>query len=426
MKVVHVSTYDNAGGAARAAYRIHSSLRQLGAESSMFVASRSCDDPHVATFDPPMDLTSRVKRRLRRTLISGDASRYGAGRLINQVWFSDDRTPHGRAPIDQIPACDLLHLHWVARFIDHKALFSVVSQHPRMVWTLHDMVAFTGGCHYDLGCGKYVAGCGGCPLLGSRDPRDLSRQIWQRKLAAYGKVASGGLHLVTPSRWLADAARRSAVFGRFSISVIPNGIDIHTFAPRDRRLARTVLGLPEASKVILFVTDYIGDERKGFPLLTQALAGINPTTNDLVLISVGHAASMDKLPFPHHHLGYIRHEGLLSLIYSAADVLVIPSRQDNFPTTALESLACGTPVVGFAVGGIPDIVRTGVTGWLAPAEDGAALRQAILDVVSNDALRSEMAANCRHVAEEEYGLEAQARAYLALYEGILGENSGRA
>ncbi len=391
----------------------------------MFVAQRSSDDPSVATFAPPVDLRRRVLRRLRRISINRDASKSGATRLINQVWFSDDRTQHGRAPIDQIPVGDILHLHWVARFIDYGAFFSAVPQHSRLVWTLHDMGALTGGCHCDLGCGKYADSCGACPLLGSSDPGDLSRQIWQRKSAALGKVANGGLHMVTPSRWLADTAKRSTLFGRFPISVIPYGIDTGTFAPRDRQLARAVLGLPEAGKVILFVADYIGDERKGFPLLMQALNGLSSVTNDLILISVGNSAPANKLPFPPHHLGYIRHDGLLSLIYSAADIFVTPTKQDNFPNTVLESMACGTPVVGFAVGGVPDMVRPGVTGWLAPAENVEALRQAILDALSHDALRVEMAANCRRVAEEEYGLEVQARAYLALYEGILSEKRGR-
>jgi glycosyltransferase involved in cell wall biosynthesis len=391
----------------------------------MFVAQRSSDDPHVATFEPPVDLTHRVLRRLRRTLLNWDASRSGATRLIDRVWFSDDRTQHGSAPSDQIPAGDILHLHWVARFIDYGAFFSAVPQHSRLVWTLHDMGALTGGCHCDLGCGKYVERCGACPLLGSGDPGDLSRQIWQRKSAALGKIADGDLHVVTPSRWLADTAKRSALFGRFPISIIPYGIDTGTFAPRDRQLARAVLGLPEAGKVILFVADYIGDERKGFPLLMQALKGLSSVTNDLVLISVGNAAPANKLPFPHFHLGYIRHDGLLSLIYSAADIFVTPTQQDNFPNTVLESLACGTPVVGFAVGGVPDMVRPGITGWLAPAEDVAALRQAILDALAHDVLRREMAGNCRRVAEKEYGLEVQARAYLALYRDILGENCGR-
>jgi glycosyltransferase involved in cell wall biosynthesis len=157
----------------------------------------------------------------------------------------------------------------------------------------------------------------------------------------------------------------------------------------------------------------------------QALNGLSSVTNDLILISVGNSAPANKLPFPPHHLGYIRHDGLLSLIYSAADIFVTPTKQDNFPNTVLESMACGTPVVGFAVGGVPDMVRPGVTGWLAPAENVEALRQAILDALSHDALRVEMAANCRRVAEEEYGLEVQARAYLALYEGILSEKRGR-
>jgi len=269
-----------------------------------------------------------------------------------------------------------------------------------------------------VGCGKYTECCGACPRLGSHRERDLSRHIWRRKRAILRTIAPGRLHLVAPSRWLADEAKRSSLLHKFPVTVIPLALDTEIFCPRDRRGAREALGISSDALVVLFVASLIPQPLKGFALLAQALNGLGDLPN-LLLLSVGRGQPPVEVQIPHLPLGYMANERLLPLVYSAADVFVIPSLYDNLPQTVLEAIACGTPVVGFAVGGIPDMVRPGVTGWVVPPQDVGALRAAIRALLEDPARRAEMAANCRRLAVQEYALEVQARRYVALYEEIL-------
>src|SRR5437660_770950 len=375
MSIAHINTHDTAGGAARAAYRLHSGLRAIGQDSSMFVANRESDDPAVVSFAPPQDLPRRLLRGLRRRYLQHRLARYDSSSRVAAELFTEDRTQHGAEPFRQLPAGDIIHLHWVADLLDYRPFFRVVARRTPLVWTLHDMNPFTGGCHYDYGCGKYRNHCGACPQLGSRETGDLSSHVWQRKREAYEQVAPDRLHVVTPSRWLAAEVRGSGLMGRFPVSVIPNGLDINSFAPRDRTFARGVLGVPLHAKVILFVADHISVPRKGFSALAQVLTDLAGLP-DLCLLSVGRGAATSNIPIPHLALGPLSTERLLSQVYSAADVHVVPTRADNLPNTVLESMACGVPIVGFDVGGVSDMVRDGITGLLASEGDLAELGNA--------------------------------------------------
>jgi glycosyltransferase involved in cell wall biosynthesis len=285
-------------------------------------------------------------------------------------------------------------------------------------WTLHDMNAFTGGCHYDAGCGRYEQSCGTCPQLDSGRPDDVSHRIWLRKKRAFAQIALDQLHFISPSHWLADTLKRSSLLANRPVTVIPYGVDIDDFAPRDRRLARNVLGIPPDAAAILFVADSVENRRKGFARLAEVLADLRDVPN-LWAISVGRNKPVANFSAEHLHLGYVDNDRLLSLIYSAADAFAIPSLQDNLPNTVLESMACGTPVVGFDVGGIPDMVRPGVTGFLAPMGDVTAFRVALSTLLQDSVLRAELAANCRRLAKEEYALDIQASHYLRLYKSVV-------
>jgi glycosyltransferase involved in cell wall biosynthesis len=417
MRIVHLSTHDGGGGAARAASRLHVGLRQLGEDSSMLVRRRVGDGPNVQPFRYPMGLGARVRRVLRRWRIQHALARYTDSRPAGYEAFSDDRSDLGASVADQVPDCDVVNLHWVAGFVDYRSFFAAVPRRASVVWTLHDMTPFTGGCHYDDGCGRYRAACGACPQLGSDSAADLSRRIWRRKERALSRVPPSRLHIVTPSRWLAARVQESSLLGRFPTAVIPNGLDTVAFAPRDRRTAREALGVPADARILLFASQSIDNRRKGFALLVDALGAM--ALPDLVLMSVGANAPRLDAAVPCVHFGGIGNDRVLSLVYSAADVFVLPSIQDNLPNTVLESMACGTPVVGFDVGGIPDMVRPGVTGERAPRGDAAGFADAIRRLLCDDAARQSMAENCRRIAVEEYGLEVQARRYIKLYRSVL-------
>jgi glycosyltransferase involved in cell wall biosynthesis len=218
---------------------------------------------------------------------------------------------------------------------------------------------------------------------------------------------------------MAGEILRSALLGRFPVTVIPNGVDIEAFAPRNRAFARDALGLPQDAKVLLFAGHTVDERRKGFSVLIEALAGLREVQN-LHLLSVGGYSALPQMGIPYHPLGYISNERLLSIVYSAADLCVVPTLQDNLPNITIESLACGTPVVGFDVGGMSDVVSDGHTGLLVPLGDSEALRESIRRALANSAALAEMSANCRRTAVEKYSIHRQAQDYLELYESLAG------
>jgi glycosyltransferase involved in cell wall biosynthesis len=386
----------------------------------MFVVKKTSRDPSVIRYDPPSDVRSRILRTLRRVNIVLAARLYRLKAPKGLSFFSDDRTKYSKDPWRHLPESDLVQLHWVTRFVDYRAFFELVPATTPVVWTLHDMVPFTGGCHYDQGCHRFVEACGRCPQLGSESDTDLTRQVWQRKCESFQKLRSDQLRIVTPSRWLGEQVGQSSLLSRFPRSVIPYGLDTETFAPRDRRYSREMLRIPLEAKVVLFLAEGVRDPRKGLDLLTRALGGIE-SASGMFLLSLGSGAPAGFQGLPSAHIEHVENDSFLSHVYSAADVLVAPSLQDNLPNTVLESISCGTPVVGFAVGGIPDMVRPGLTGLLAAPGDATDLRRAILHLLSNEEGRKKMAIHCRKIATQEYSLEIQARRYLNLYEEVLRE-----
>ena len=426
---MHICTYDGNGGAPRAAFRIHKGLCYLGHDSTMYVCARYSDDPDVITYRSPVDLPNRMLRLLRRRRMDHDFAPYRlvlGPKLITGSYytntkgelFSDSRSEYGVSFMRQLPPYDVINLHWIAGFLDYRLFFHTLPSRTPIVWRLSDMNPFTGGCHYDDGCGNFQAQCGRCPALNSSNERDLSRKIWLGKQAALKGVDAGKLHIVAPSRWMADQARRSSLLRGYPVTIIPSGIDTEVFAPRDRKTARDVLDIPQDSEVVLFVSGKVGNARKGFDLLKAALSKLQDREK-LFLLSVG-GGRIDALEgFAHLHVGRIKNDRWLSLVYSAADIFVIPSRQDNFPSTVLEAMACGTPVVGFEEGGIGDMVKSGITGQLTPSQDAASLCRVILALLDDQTKRKEMEKNCRQVILEEYTLEMQARRYADFYNSLL-------
>lgn len=417
MRILHVATDDLAGGAGRCAYRLHLGLRDLGQESEMLVRRRRSEDASVRSARSDPRPLARARRRARRWW-----SRRGRHE-DRPSWtesYSDGRSWLGVSWRRHLRDLDVVNLHRVEGLIDYQRFFGIVPPTLPIVWTMHDMNAFTGGCPYDLGCGRFRERCGRCPQLGSERARDASRATWLRKEKLFGALPAERLHVVTPSRWLAGEVRSSSLFGdRFEVSVIPYGVDTEAYAPRERAAARRTLGLPRDVPVLLFVAHSLDNRRKGGGLLPEALPRVVRRVPELHLLVLGkraEALTTDRVPTV--AVGYTSDDRLLSLVYSAADLLVLPSLQDNLPATALEALACGLPIVGFEVGGIPDMIRPGRTGVLAPAGDAEALGEAIVRALEDDSARAALSHECRRIALDEYPLELQARRYLELYSGL--------
>jgi glycosyltransferase involved in cell wall biosynthesis len=324
MKILHISTSD-AGGAGRAALRLHEGLLLGGVDSKMLVQSRQAGVNGVFSYYEPRSLLKRIQKRYRDHRIASEALRYPALRPPVRAAFSDDRSCIELENHPMVREADIIHLHWIAYFVDGPNFFPPIKD-KSVVWTLHDMNPFTGGCHYVGDCDKYERQCGACPQLGSNHPSDLAAKIWARKRTAY---TAHNFHIVTPSQWLANCARRSTLLGRMPVSIIPYGIPSDIFQKYDHSFCRELLGLPQKKTIILFGANNVMDKRKGAKYLKEALALVSRRMKvcDVVLAIFGSKFDPKHETFgiPTHVLGNIRDERLLAACYNAADVFVIPS-----------------------------------------------------------------------------------------------------
>jgi Glycosyltransferase len=408
MRPVLCNTLDCGGGAAIAAHRLHLGLRNLGDDSILAVMRQSGDSPGVHT------LTSRVRRTIQPFIRQGE-------RLPLLLHPSRDRTvlfsPSWRpsAIHRSITALypDVVHLHWIAdSFIP---LHSLARIDAPVVWTLHDTWALTGGCHILKGCEGYLHGCGRCPQLGSGVGADMSSLGYALRKAAYKRL---NLTIVAPSRHLELLATSSPLLQRFPIVRIPNGLDTDRFRPIDQRLARQILQLPQDEPLLAFGAVAPGrDPNKGFDLLCAALRELPmPLRNQIRCAVFGGSVAAGDVPLPVIELGHLHDDVALALAYSAADVFICPSREENLPNTIMEALSCGTPVAAFRTGGIPDMVGHGDNGVLAPCYDVKALAEGIAWLVQCPPdKRYELRTAARQKALDEYSLPDVARQYHDIY-----------
>ena len=417
VKVLHISSFAFTGGAARAAYRLHDGLTRANIDSSMIVSPMEKSDGAVVSFEVTNSLYRMARRYIRGLRIQRSLNRYRHNRPESLELFSSDRSRYGAELVKSLPPHDVVHLHWISGFVDLATFFRFQPPNKTIVWTLHDMNTFSGGCHYGLECSRYKHGCGQCPQLGSDDPHDLSDQIWKRKQCIFLNIKPENLHLVTPSNWLANEVRQSPLLKRFPLSIIPYGIDTGEFSPRSKEASRAALGIHPNTNVILFIAHNVRIKRKGLKLLYEALQRI-PNINNYCLLSIGRGIPFKDLGFQHIHLGTIENDRLLSAVISAASLFVIPSQQDNLPNTVLEAMACGTPVLGFKTGGIPDMVREGVTGQLVENGDVGGLSEHLVRMLEDPGHLAELSANCRRIAIEKYDLHSSAQKYIELYQEV--------
>lgn len=422
MRIAVVNTHDVHGGAARAAYRLHQGLRNIGAASTYFVQRKTVTDDTIQAYVPDPSPAAERTRAGRRMAWTAAYDGYAATRSPDIELFSPAVWDDDPNILLQRPRADVINAHWISRFIDLPRLFDPNTVRTPIVWTLHDMNPFTGGCHYDQGCGRYRDACGHCPLLGSQVEDDLSRTIFAEKAAALKSWPENMLHIVTPSRWLLKEALGGALLSRFSGSHIPNGIDTTLFKPvADKSAARAALGWPADRHVVLFVANHIKLARKGFTDLVRALSLV-PDPGRVMLVGIGDSHILDiAAPFQIELVKFVRDEAEMARIYAAADVTAIPSKQDNLPNTILESLAAGTPIVAYATGGVPDVIVDGEAGFLARTGNVGELALAFSKAFERpDGLRA-MGRNGRSLIERHYGIEHQARAYLKLFDNVVAQ-----
>ena len=415
MKPLILNTFDIEGGAAQAAYRLHKGLQSIGPDSQMLVQTKSGDDHTVIG---PQTKIQKGFGMIRPTLDSLCVQLYPKR---DKVLFSPAILPENSlvTKVKRLDS-DVINLHWVAGgLLKPKTLKHF---NKPLVWTLHDMWPFTGGCHYDRGCGRYQESCGKCPILKTSKNLDLSHWIWRRKDRAWKDL---DIAIVTPSHWLADCAKNSSLFHDFRIEVIPNGLDLNRFKPFDKHTAREILLLPQDKKLILFgAVNSTSDKRKGFQHLQSAMKNIdmNGWGNNFEVVVFGSSEPKNSLEvgLKIHYLGYLPGDIALSLLYAAADVMVVPSTQENLANTVMESLSCGTPCVAFNIGGMPDMIEHKHTGYLASPFNAEDLAKGIIWVLENYERWQVLSHQARRKVEKEFDIQTVAKKYADLYEEIIG------
>ena len=311
---------------------------------------------------------------------------------------------------------DILHLHWIADgALD---LASIARFNTPIVWTMHDTWPFTGGCHILNGCEKYREVCARCPVFPTLRAYDYVAHQFALKYKVYQSLP---LTVVSPSRAFLEIAKASAMMRSADVRHIPNCIDATVFRPIDKGVARQILRLPEAESIVMLGAMSVTDLHKGMDLALDSLQRIAANVDGVpfICVSFGGGRLPEGMSFPVISLGSISDQTTLALAYSAADIFVCPSREESFSQTTLESLACGTPVVGFSVGGIPDMIEHGVNGYLAAPQDTEELAAGIAALLRNPDLRRRMGEAGREKVEREFSFPVIARKHIALYEDIL-------
>ncbi len=408
IKVLHLWKSDSpskGGGGAGSMHRLHSNLRKAGIESKILCQLKTTDSSHVSVIPPRMRRTESLIRRVTSRLGLNDIHR------VSSV---------GIKRHENYLAADIINFHGIhSGFISYLALPSLTKDKPAL-FTLRDMWCMTGHCALSYDCDRWKIGCGKCPYPDAHPPirRDATRIEWKLKDWVYSRSK---LSIVTVSKCQTEQAKES-MLSRFPIHHIPNGVDTETFQPLDPDLSRSALGIPKNLKVLMFAAVNLNIYGKGGDLLLEALQNLPESLKDeilLLLLGSGGDTIARTAGIQSVSLGYISNERLKALAYSAADLFVFPTRAEGLSLVLLESMSCGTPMVSFRVGGNPDLVRHGITGYLAEPENTKDLCNGIFQLVEDGTLRNRMARNCRQIALKEYSSDLETKRYIELYRHLL-------
>ncbi len=410
MKILHVNTHDITGGAARAAYRLHQALLAENLDSRMLVQYRKSDDHTISVVS-----SGRVGNALSLIRPALDSFPLFFYRNRSRTLYSPAWLPSNRL-VEKINlmAPDIVHIHWIsdgmARIEDLTRII------PPIAWSLHDMWAFTGGCHNNQGCEGYLDKCKTCKVLGSGGRCILSQWAWKRKDRTYARIPN--LNIIGLSNWMRKRASASKLLSNARIHCLPNPIDTSIYKPFDKDAARKLWNLPRNKKLVLYGANAaIKDPNKGYALLCKAL---NKMRHEVELIIFGSSKprNANNLFPKSYYLGYLHDDISLATIYNAADVVVVPSLQENLSNVILESTACGMPVVAFDVGGNGDMIEHKKNGYLAKPLDIDDLAEGIKWVLCSKDYRHIRSA-AREKALRRFDSRAVAKKYISLYEKIL-------
>lgn len=372
MKILHLSTHDAQGGAAKAAYRIHQSQRKIGLDSTLMVITKQNNDPSVIL---PNSLNHRAKLELYRTIKENQAI------YAKQMHKDGFLISTGRVGIDLVKEIndspyDLINLHWIINMLSIKDIGKIIKP---IVWTFHDMWPLNGIFHYFETEYKINANNNGDTSI--VDYTELDHLIFSEKKKYWNNQS---FTVITPSYWLSNCTKESVLFKKSSIYTIPNPILLSSFYRRDKITSRQELRLPLNQKLILFcATNILKNTIKGWKTVHETMQHLEVSEyGKYSLIICGNEEKKYPLPFRAYWLGKINEDEILAKLYSAVDVVICPSRQEAFGQVALEAQACGTPVVASDVGGYKDIIKHNKTGLLVNKNDSNAFAAGICKILS--------------------------------------------
>jgi glycosyltransferase involved in cell wall biosynthesis len=425
VRIIHLNTYAGNGGAGKACLRINKALQDQGTDSRVYVNFSFRENKQVHNLSEGFFSKWFAVFGI---LLERIASKFFTKAL--PVPFSFPVWGRNIAGRDFLKSADIIHIHWVNHaFLKPENLAQLAALNKPIVWTFHDSNAFTGGCHVRYSCANYQQECGQCPLLKNPSPHDLSHRIWLKKQKAYRDLQ---LNIIAPSNWMANSVKESKLLGSRPVQVIPNTLDTQIFKPLSKSDARRKLGLP-ADKFIL-MSGFMPsrkDMHKGTPYLLEAFSillrdyKIEPGDMELVIFGNRDEKNVPEFGMKTTFLGTIAEEEELALCYSSADVFISPSLEDNLPNTVMESLACGTPVVAFTTGGIPDMVQHLENGYLAEYKSAEDLTAGIHWVYAHPE-KEKLNKAARKTVEEHFSEQQIANRHIQLYQTLLNSIHVRA
>ncbi|MFZ9955878.1 MAG: glycosyltransferase [Flavobacteriales bacterium] len=409
MKVVILSNTDSGGGAAIAARRLNDALNNNSVKSHMLVLEKKSANEKVVS----LSLSP-----LRKKILKGFTYfEYLFQRKIllkdkTVAMFSTNEVGVDVSKHPLIQNADVINIHWINfGFLSLRDIESLYALNKPIVWTLHDMWLFTGGCHYSGECTQFEHNCSACPIVYLKKTPSL---LWKKKELIF---KNRKINIVAPSQWLVDESKRASLTKNAHSICVPNTLNSSLFTNLNKEEACKKLGLDTSKKYILFSAANPNDVRKGFSYFVDAVERLkneyaNHTQLELLVMGKEQKA-FSSLALKVNNLGFITSEDKAALIYSAASVFVIPSLEDNLPNTIMEALSCGTPCVGFAIGGIQEMIRTGVNGYLAKPRDAKDLTEGIVEVLNSS---SALEAGARTWMLEKYSNEVIAKQYLKVFD----------
>lgn len=406
MKILHLNTMIS-GGAGQAAHRLHQSLLSEGVNSSMLFLHNDSDDPKKESY---LTYKTKINNYLLRAQIFRYQKSLNYGRSKNKEIMTASRSLFDAHRHKSIAEADIIHLHYISNFIDVPSFIKEIDK--PIVWTLHDMWPFTGGCHYSDGCMKFQDKCSSCPEVKEWNYGTVEKEQLKKR-----KIAEKRLAIVCLSEWMKRRSQESFVFQDQDHHLIRNSINTETFSMRNKEELRAKYQIPSNIPIFFFAAGNLLNYRKGFDQLLGAIDKLEEEGVECFIITAGKSSPRLNLLKNHKNFGSIQNEGKMAELYSMADAYLLSSIEDNLPNVMVESLSCGTPVISNPTGGMQDIIEEGFNGFFSSDFSSEGFLKAIKKFINQkDSIDRDQ---IRKAAIDKFAPPIQSSKYIEVYKSLL-------